>query len=112
MVFTVDPQATERAGFSAEELGTVAVAMVEGEPMLAPVIVGERPYTVRVRFPASARASLEAMSNTMLVNSSGATSTLVACMAGARPNRIPVANAIASVNESARQAIIDRQVLV
>ena len=76
VVFTVDPQATERAGFSAEELGTVAVAMVEGEPTLAPVIVGERPYTVRVRFPASARASLEAMSNTMLVNSSGATSTL------------------------------------
>jgi multidrug efflux pump subunit AcrB len=76
VVFTGDPQATARAGFSPEELGTVVVAMVEGEPAAAPVIVGERPYTVRVRFPSSTRASLEAMSNTMLVNSSGATSTL------------------------------------
>ena len=50
--------------------------MVEGEPALAPVIVNDRPYPLRVRFPASARASLEAMSNTMLVNSSGSTATL------------------------------------
>ena len=76
VVFTLDPQATERAGFTPEELGTIAVAMVEGEPASAPVIVGDRPYTLRVRFPPSARASLEAMSNTMLVNSNGATSTL------------------------------------
>jgi multidrug efflux pump subunit AcrB len=76
VVFTVDPQATERAGFSAQDLGTVAVAMVDGEPAAAPVIVNDRPYTLRVRFPASARASLESMTNTMLVNSAGATSTL------------------------------------
>src|SRR5262249_7636091 len=62
--FTVDPEAADRAGFSVEELGTATVAMVEGEPALAPVLVNDRPYAVRVRFPASARASLEAMSNT------------------------------------------------
>jgi multidrug efflux pump subunit AcrB len=50
--------------------------MVEGEPAAAPVIVNDRPYTLRVRFPASARASLESMSNTLLVNSTGGTSTL------------------------------------
>ncbi len=76
VVFTVDPQATERAGFTPEELGTIAVAMVEGEPASAPVIVGDRPYTLRVRYPPASRSSLEAMSNTMLVNSNGATSTL------------------------------------
>src|SRR6185312_14020663 len=30
--FLVNPEAADRAGFSAEELGTVAVAMIEGEP--------------------------------------------------------------------------------
>jgi multidrug efflux pump subunit AcrB len=74
--FTVNPQAADRAGFTVEELGTVTVAMVEGEPALAPVLVNDRPYPVRVRFPAAARASLEAMSNTMLVSSTGATATL------------------------------------
>jgi multidrug efflux pump subunit AcrB len=74
--FTVNPEAADRAGFTAEELGTVAVAMVEGEPALAPVLVNDRPYPLRIRFPASARASLESMSSTMLVSSSGSTATL------------------------------------
>jgi CzcA family heavy metal efflux pump len=74
--FTVNPDAADRAGFSAEELGTVAVAMVEGEPATAPVLINNRPYPLRVRFPASARASLESMTNTVLVSSTGATATL------------------------------------
>jgi multidrug efflux pump subunit AcrB len=74
--FTVNPEAADRAGFTAEELGTVSVAMVEGEPAAAPVVINERPYPLRVRFPASARASLEAMTNTMLVSSTGSTATL------------------------------------
>jgi multidrug efflux pump subunit AcrB len=76
VVFTLDPQAVDRAGFTAEELGTVAVAMLDGEPATAPVVVGDRPYTVRVRYPASSRSSLDAMSHTMLVNAAGTTSTL------------------------------------
>jgi multidrug efflux pump subunit AcrB len=74
--FTVNPDAADRAGFTAEELGTVSVAMVEGEPALAPVLINDRPYPLRIRFPAAARASLEAMSNTMLVSSTGTTATL------------------------------------
>jgi multidrug efflux pump subunit AcrB len=74
--FTVEPEAAARAGFSAEDLGTIGVAMVEGEPATAPVIVKDRPYTLRVRFPSSARSSLEAMTSTMIVNSTGGTSTL------------------------------------
>jgi multidrug efflux pump subunit AcrB len=74
--FTVNPDAADRAGFTAEELGTVGVAMVEGEPALAPVLINDRPYPLRVRFPPSARASLEAMTNTMLVSSTGTTATL------------------------------------
>ncbi|HKB09856.1 MAG TPA: efflux RND transporter permease subunit [Vicinamibacterales bacterium] len=74
--FLVNPDAADRAGFTAEELGTVGVAMVEGEPTQAPVLINDKPYPLRVRFPASARSSLEAMSNTMLVSSSGSTATL------------------------------------
>jgi multidrug efflux pump subunit AcrB len=74
--FTVNPEATDRAGFTAEELGTIGVAIVEGEPALAPVLVNDRPYPLRVRFPPAARASLDAMSNTMLVSSAGSTATL------------------------------------
>jgi multidrug efflux pump subunit AcrB len=74
--FTVNPEAADRAGFTAEELGTVGVAMVEGEPTAAPILINDRPYPLRVRFPASARASLEAMSNTVLVSSAGSAATL------------------------------------
>jgi multidrug efflux pump subunit AcrB len=79
--FSVNLDAADRVGFSAEELGTVGVAMVEGEPALAPVLINDRPYPLRVRFPASARASLEAMSNTMLVSSTGSTATLASVTA-------------------------------
>src|SRR5262249_10471707 len=74
--FTVNTDAADRAGFTPEELGTVSVAMVEGEPTTAPVLINDRPYPLRIRFPASARASLEAMSNTLLVSSAGSTATL------------------------------------
>ena len=74
--FTVNPEATDRAGFTPEEIGTVSVAMVEGEPATAPVLMNGRTYPLRVRFPASTRASLEAMSSTMLVSSTGSTATL------------------------------------
>jgi multidrug efflux pump subunit AcrB len=50
--------------------------MVEGEPAQAPVLIEDRPYPLRVRFPAQARASLESMSNTLLVSSTGSTATL------------------------------------
>ena len=76
VVFNVNPDSAARAGFGADDLGVVATAIMEGEPAVQPVIINERPYTLRVRNPAANRASLEAMSNTMLVNSNGNTSTL------------------------------------
>src|SRR5207245_99375 len=36
----------------------------------------DRPYVVRVRYPKGSRSSLEAMKNTLLVNSNGGTATL------------------------------------
>jgi CzcA family heavy metal efflux pump len=74
--FTVNPDAADRAGFTAEELGTVGVAMVEGEPATAPVLINDRPYPLRIRYPQATRSSLDAMSNTLLVSSAGTAVTL------------------------------------
>jgi len=53
-----------------------AAAILEGEPAPTPVILNDRPYTLRVRFPEANRATLEAMSNTLLLSSTGQTATL------------------------------------
>jgi CzcA family heavy metal efflux pump len=74
--FNVDPAKLSRAGFAADDLEIVTSAILDGEPAAQPVIINDRPYTLRVRYPSSSRSSLEAVSNTMLVNSSGGTATL------------------------------------
>ncbi len=76
VVFTINPVAAAKAGFTTDQLTTIASAIVDGEPATTPVIINDRPYTLRVRYPAANRASLEAMSNTMIVNSNGGTATL------------------------------------
>src|SRR5438105_4716021 len=81
VVFNVNAKSTAWAGFAADDLGVVTTAIIKGEPATLPVIVNDRPYTLRVRFPAANRASLEAMNNTMLVNSNGGTATLGALTA-------------------------------
>jgi multidrug efflux pump subunit AcrB len=76
VTFNVDPSVAARAGFTAEEVALDASAILEGEPAPTPVIANDRAYTLRVRFPAANRASLEAMRDTLLVSSSGHTATL------------------------------------
>src|SRR4029077_8411182 len=76
VVFQVDPSVAARAGFSAEEVATDAAAILEGEPAPTPVVANDRAYTLRVRFPQSNRASLEAMRDTLLTSSTGRTATL------------------------------------
>ncbi len=76
VVFTVDPVRAAKAGFTTDQLTTVASAIVDGEPATTPAVINDRPYTVRVRYPQGARASLEAMRDTVLVNSNGGTTTL------------------------------------
>ena len=76
VTFTVNPATAAKAGFTVEQVNLAASAIVDGEPSLTPVILNDRPYTLRVRYPEANRASLEAMSNTVIVNSSGGTATL------------------------------------
>lgn len=94
LIFSVNPQAASKAGFTTDQLAVAASAIVDGEPASTPVIVDDQPYVLRVRFPGSNRASLEAMSNTPLVNSSGGTATL---------------GSLATVSEVAGQTEIHRE---
>jgi multidrug efflux pump subunit AcrB len=76
VVFTVNPAAAAKAGFTTDQLTTVAAAIVDGEPATAPMIINDKPYILRVRYPSSSRSSLEAMNNTVIVNANGGTATL------------------------------------
>jgi multidrug efflux pump subunit AcrB len=76
VVFTVNPAAAAKAGFTTDQLTTVAAAIVDGEPATAPMIIDDKPYTLRIRYPATSRSSLEAMNNTVIVNANGGSATL------------------------------------
>jgi len=82
-VFSVDPAAAARAGFTAQEVELDASAMLQGEPAPPPVVVNDRSYGIRVRFPKSTRASLEAIQNTLLISGTGKTGT-IGTLAGMR----------------------------
>jgi multidrug efflux pump subunit AcrB len=76
LVFQVNPQTAARSGFTTEEVELDVSAIMEGEPASTPVVVNGQARTLRVRFPAGNRASLDAMNNTLLVSSTGQTATL------------------------------------
>jgi multidrug efflux pump subunit AcrB len=76
ITFQVNPAVAARAGFTAEEVALDASAILEGEPAPTPVVTNDRAYTVRVRFPAANRVSLETMRDTLLISSTGHTATL------------------------------------
>jgi CzcA family heavy metal efflux pump len=74
--FQINPSVAARAGFTPEEVAMDASAILEGEPAATPVVVNDRAYTIRVRFPEQSRATLERMSNTLLTSATGRTATL------------------------------------
>ena len=76
VVFTVNPQIAAKGGFTTDQLTVAASTIVDGEPAATPVVINDRPYTLRVRFPEANRVSIDAMKNTILVNSAGGTATL------------------------------------
>ncbi len=57
VTFQINPTAlAARAGFTPEEVALNAAAILEGEPAATPVILNDRAYTIRVRFPEQNRA--------------------------------------------------------
>ncbi|HEY2152120.1 MAG TPA: efflux RND transporter permease subunit [Vicinamibacterales bacterium] len=75
-LFKVDQATAARAGFTPQELEIDASAIMQGEPAPTPVVLNDRAYTIRVRFPESTRSSVDAIKSTLLVSGSGRTGTL------------------------------------
>ncbi|MBV9506698.1 MAG: efflux RND transporter permease subunit [Acidobacteriia bacterium] len=75
-VFQTDAAMTARAGFTPQEVELDASAVLQGEPAPAPVVVNDRAYTIRVRFPESTRATMDAIRSTPLVSSTGRTANI------------------------------------
>src|SRR5262249_35387403 len=76
ITYQVDPIVAARAGFTPEEIAVDATAILEGEPAATPVVLSDRVYTIRVRFPDANRSSLDQMNNTLVVSASGKTGSL------------------------------------
>ena len=76
VTFQINPFSAARAGFTPEEVSVDASAILEGEPAATPVVLGDRAYPIRVRFPGTNRETLERMTNTLLVSGTGKTATL------------------------------------
>jgi CzcA family heavy metal efflux pump len=76
ITFKVDPLSAARAGFTPEEIELDVSAILQGEPAPTPLVLNERQYTIRVRYPEEARASVDAIRNTILISSNGKTATL------------------------------------
>ncbi len=76
VIFNVNVARAAHAGFSPQNVANEATAMLDGLPAPTPVVVNNRPYTLRIRFPEAVRSSLEAMNNTMLISPTGQTASL------------------------------------
>ncbi len=75
-IYRVQPSVTATSGFTPEEVATDATALLQGQTAPTPLVVNNRAYDIRVRFPEQNRVSPLAMNNTMLVSSAGTTATL------------------------------------
>jgi CzcA family heavy metal efflux pump len=76
ILFNIDQSVAARSGFTPQEVEVDASAMFQGEPAVAPIIVNNHAYTLRVTFPKVARATLDAIRNTLLVSATGKVATL------------------------------------
>jgi CzcA family heavy metal efflux pump len=77
IMINVDPVVAARSGFTPQEIELDTSAMLQGEPATTPVVVNDHAYTIRVRFPAEVRETVDQVRNTMITSSStGKTATL------------------------------------
>lgn len=76
ITFKINQSVAARAGFTPQEIELDASAIFQGEPAPTPVVVNGRAYTIRVTFPPSTRASIDAIRNTLLTSSTGKIATL------------------------------------
>ncbi|MDE3135857.1 MAG: efflux RND transporter permease subunit, partial [Acidobacteriota bacterium] len=74
--YQVDIAKASHTGFSPQDVANEAQAMLDGVTAPDPIVVNDRPYTLRIRYPASVRSSLSDMNNLMLVSPNGQTANL------------------------------------
>ncbi|HEY6127227.1 MAG TPA: efflux RND transporter permease subunit [Candidatus Acidoferrum sp.] len=74
--FQVNSITAARSGFTPDEIAIDASAILEGEPAATPVVINDRAYPIRVRFPEVNRSSVDQMINTPLLSATGKTATL------------------------------------
>lgn len=74
--FRVNTARASHAGFTPQDVANNADAMLDGVETSQPMVVDDRPYAVRIRYPADVRSSLSSMNNTLLVSPTGQTANL------------------------------------
>jgi multidrug efflux pump subunit AcrB len=74
--YRVDMAKAANAGFTPQDVANQATAMLDGVTAQQPMVVNDRPYPVRIRYPEEVRSSLSAMSNTVIVSPTGQTANL------------------------------------
>jgi multidrug efflux pump subunit AcrB len=74
--YRVDMAKASHAGFTPQDVANEAQAMLDGVEAAQPMVVNDRSYAVRIRYPAEIRSSLSAINNTMLVAPGGQTANL------------------------------------
>ncbi len=75
-IYQIHPQVTATSGFTPEEVATDADALMDGVVAPTPMVVNNREYDIRIRFPRQYRATPEAVGNTVFVSSTGTTASL------------------------------------
>lgn len=74
--YEVNMAKAAHVGFAPQALADETQAMLDGVQALQPVVIDDRPYPVRIRYPAAIRSSVDAMNNTMLVGPGGQVANL------------------------------------
>jgi multidrug efflux pump subunit AcrB len=76
IVYNVNLAKAAQAGFTPQDVVTEVNAMLDGVAAAQPVVVNDRPYTLRIRFPKADRSSVSAMNDTLLVSPAGQLASL------------------------------------
>jgi multidrug efflux pump subunit AcrB len=74
--FQVNMAVASHAGFTPQDVANEAGAMLDGVTTSQPMVVADRPYPVRIRYPADVRSSLAAMNDTTIISPAGQTANL------------------------------------
>ncbi len=75
-IYHINPSTVASSGFTPDEVATDASAILDGAVATTPMVVNNRKYDIRVRFPEQFRLTREAMNNTVFVSSTGTTAAL------------------------------------